>query len=519
MDTVTEKLTSVTMVGILLMSALTLVAFTGPGMAQTANAGNAAGNTAVSFSDQSTDGTAVTVDSVNVSEGGFVAIHNESLFDGDAVGSVVGVSGYLEPGLHENVTVTLFDVPGASFDEDELTESQNLIAMPHRDTDGDETYGFVATDGTADGPYLDAGQAVTDSANVTVVGQTTSESFTVRDLSVPMVVERGSNQTVNATVTNPNNVVETQTVTFRVDGDVAAREQVTLGPDESTTVDYPLNTTVAEGTYFLGVYTQTRGQPAQVRIVEEIESFGVANLSAPASATAGDTVSVNATITNPNAFALAQSVEFRFSGNQLAERTVTLAANDSTEVSFSADTAGIEPGSYIHSVFTVARGQSALITLTTTSPTTTESATVSVSDQSTDGETVTVDSVNVSEGGFVAIHNESLFDGDAVGSVVGVSDYLEPGLHENVTIGLFDVPGASFDEDELTENQSLIAMPHLDTDGDETYGFVATDGAADGPYLDAGQAVTDSANVTVSDDSQGTSLPLPDNESTATGTS
>ncbi|MFC6975125.1 hypothetical protein ACFQL1_11365 [Halomicroarcula sp. GCM10025709] len=352
MDTATEKLTTITVVAILTLSTLTAVAFVGPGAAQVGNVGNA-GNAAVSFADQTTDGTTVTVESVNVSEGGFVAIHNESLLDGDAVGSVVGVSEYLAPGNYTNVTVTLFDVPGASFNETELTENQTLIAMPHLDTDGNETYDFVSSDGAVDGPYVDdAGQPITDSANVTVAAGVSGESFTVSDLNVPTVVRQGSSEVVNAVVTNPNDVTDTQRVTFRFQGDVVSREQVTLGPGESTTVRYSLNTSVAEGTYFLGIYTRTRGQPAQVMIVDEVQSFGVTDLSAPATATVGETITVNATITNPNPFATDQLVEFRFQGDRLAEQNVTLPANDSTEVTFTADTTGIEPGTYIHSVFT-----------------------------------------------------------------------------------------------------------------------------------------------------------------------
>ena len=508
MDTATQKLTTITVVAVLTLSTLTAVAFVGPSAAQVGNAGNAA----VSFADQPTDGTTVTVESVNVSEGGFVAIHNESLLDGDAVGSVVGVSEYLEPGNYTDVTVTLFDVPGATFDETALTENQTLIAMPHRDTDGNETYDFVSTGGSADGPYLDdAGQPVTDSANVTVVEATTGESFTVDDLTVPAIVQRGTTQSVNATVTNPNDVTDTQPVTVRFQGDVIARQDVTLGPGESTTVTTPLNTSVAEGTYFLGVYTRTRGQPTQVLIVDEVESFGVASLSAPATATVGETITVNATVTNPNPFAIEQLVEFRFQGDRLAEQTVSLPANGSTEVTFSADTTGIGSGTYIHSVFTEGSGQSALISLSeaTPPPTDNDTATVAFADQESNGTTVTVESVNVSEGGFVAIHNESLLDGDAVGSVVGVSEYLEPGNYTDVTVTLFDVPGAAFEEDELEANETLIAMPHRDTNANEQYDFVSTGGSADGPYLDDGQPVTDSANITVEDDNNGEGPPSP----------
>jgi hypothetical protein len=44
--------------------------------------------------------------------------------------------------------------------------------MAHRDTNGNETYDFVTSGGAADGPYTDAGSAVTDSASITVTETT-----------------------------------------------------------------------------------------------------------------------------------------------------------------------------------------------------------------------------------------------------------------------------------------------------------------------------------------------------------
>ncbi|MFB6229382.1 MAG: PGF-CTERM sorting domain-containing protein, partial [Halobacteriales archaeon] len=228
----------------------------------------------VTFSDQTRDGTTVTVDSVRMDEGGFVTMHDSSLLDGDAVGSVVGFSEYLAPGSYENVIVEL---------DEQLTETQQLIAMPHRDSNDNQTYDFV--DESGDPPYTEGGSAVTDAGEVTVV-------------------------------------------------------------------------------------------------------------AAPAS--------------------------------------------------------------------------------------------VTFSDQTRDGTTVTVDSVRMDEGGFVTMHDSSLLDGDAVGSVVGFSEYLAPGSYENVIVEL---------DEQLTETQQLIAMPHRDSNDNQTYDFV--DGSGDPPYTEGGSAVTDAGAVTI----------------------
>ncbi|GAA0507038.1 hypothetical protein SAMN04488066_101257 [Halorubrum aquaticum] len=326
-----------------------------------------AGNDAtVAFSDQTTDGTSVTVDSVNTSDGGFVVIHDDSLLDGEVTGSVIGVSEYLEPGENENVTVTLFDgVPGATFDRTELTENETLIAMPHRDTNGNETYDFVASDGSEDGPYAADGSAITDSANVTVeTAETTGESFVVADLTASEVVERGDTLNVSATVENPNDEADTQTVEYRFDGNVSARERVSLDAGESTDFTASVDTSeVASDAYIHGVYTREDGQPAQVLIVDEIVSFEISDLTAPDSATAGDDVTVSATVSNPNEFAHEQPVQFRFDGDLVETRNVELDGETSTDVQFEIATDGTPAGMYIHSVFSNDFGQDAIITI------------------------------------------------------------------------------------------------------------------------------------------------------------
>ena len=99
-------------------------------------------------------------------------------------------------------------------------------------------------------------------------------------------------------------------------------------------------------------------------------------------------------------------------------------------------------------------------------------ASVSISNQSSDGSTVTVDSATLSQGGFVTIHDGTLLDGEVIGSVRGTSEYLGPGTHSGVEVEIDEVPGGE---------DTLIAMPHRDTNDNEQYDFVDEEGAADGP--------------------------------------
>ncbi|WP_049928123.1 DUF7282 domain-containing protein [Halopiger goleimassiliensis] len=108
-------------------------------------------------------------------------------------------------------------------------------------------------------------------------------------------------------------------------------------------------------------------------------------------------------------------------------------------------------------------------------------ASITFPDQDGEGTNVTVEEVTLSDGGFVV-----LSDGD---EVLTVSEYLEAGPHENVTI-------------EKAENGpdlrgTITATVHQDTDDDETYAYEQTDGEEDRPYLEDGYPVSDTATVTI----------------------
>ena len=94
-----------------------------------------------------------------------------------------------------------------------------------------------------------------------------------------------------------------------------------------------------------------------------------------------------------------------------------------------------------------------------------QDATVTFDDQvSADGRTVTVASTFLPRDGYIAIHDSTLLDGNTLGSVIGVSEYLPAGTYSDVPVSLFDVPGKDFPADTmLMESQTLFAMPHEET--------------------------------------------------------
>jgi flagellar protein FlaJ len=94
----------------------------------------------------SVEGGQLTVDSASVSTGGFVVVHAQ-----DANGTVLGTSGYLEPGSHSDVRVTLNEQP---------PDGQPLVLVAHLDTNenGRLDYDFENPSET-DRPYAASGQS------------------------------------------------------------------------------------------------------------------------------------------------------------------------------------------------------------------------------------------------------------------------------------------------------------------------------------------------------------------------
>ena len=105
--------------------------------------------------------TANNVDTVDVEgtymeDGGFIALHEES-----PSGDIIGVSDKLNPGFHGNVDpieITL---------DSQLSDTTNIVAMPHRDDPDDGQFTFVDPSG-GDPPYTRGGSSVpvVDSASV-----------------------------------------------------------------------------------------------------------------------------------------------------------------------------------------------------------------------------------------------------------------------------------------------------------------------------------------------------------------
>jgi PGF-CTERM protein len=451
----------------------------------------------------------VVVDRVELSEGGFVTIHDATVTEGAVFDSIRGTSQYLEAGVHENVRVTL---------DEPLTENTTLVPMAHVDSDGDETYTFEESEGGADGPYTANGSAVVDTAAVTI-GTEATVSFANQSTGGERVVvdevflpEGGFVTVHDATVTEGavfDSIRGTSTYLApgtHEDVEVVLEEPVT---EDTTLVPMAHKDTDGDMEYTFeeseggadGPYTADGGAVVDTGTVTLGASVSMADQVSDGRTVVVEDVDLAeggfVTIHDSSLFAGAvfESVlgtseyleaghheEVTITLDQPVRSTQTLVPmahmdSDGDETYTFAESEGEADGPYTYdggAVVDTARVQ--------------VGAFVSMSDQETDGTTVVVDSVTLQDGGFVTVHDATVTEGAVFESIRGTSAYLGPGTHENVEITL-DAP--------LEEDTTLVPMAHYDTDGDETYTFAESEGAADGPYVYFGGAVVDTASATV----------------------
>jgi membrane-bound metal-dependent hydrolase YbcI (DUF457 family) len=104
-----------------------------------------------------------------------------------------------------------------------------------------------------------------------------------------------------------------------------------------------------------------------------------------------------------------------------------------------------------------------------------QAASVALANQTLDDGTLTVERARLPDGGFLVVHNESYRqNGDPLTSVVAASKYLEPGNYTNVQLDISPIY--------LTRTQVVTVRPARDTNGNQRYNFVRSDGFQDVAY-------------------------------------
>ena len=183
------------------------------------------------------------IDSVTLSEGGFVAVQNTS---GASPGEVRGVSTYLGPGTHEDIEVTL---------DDQVTGDTTLYAQAYTDSNADRTFDYPP-DGEVDGPYRNTDDNVIGSDSA----------------AIPYDPDAGSTPTVTPTPTPTATPSGTPTPTVATPTQTVTPTPTTSGTPADTATPTPTETvtaTVGEGSEVGDENTDT---PASAPPGEETET-------------------------------------------------------------------------------------------------------------------------------------------------------------------------------------------------------------------------------------------------------
>jgi len=220
-------------------------------------AGRDAASAGVRFPEQSSGATSVVVDSVRLADGGFVAV-----YDGTAAvapRNVRGVSPYLDAGVHRTVVI--------EFDDPLFEPPDTMVAVPHRDTTGTETFAFVETDGRADRPYVDrAGDPASDTAQLTI--RRIDQPAEIRVVEpAEAAVRVGETVTVRVEVENAGDQPQRFEVCLTVGGWTEATKAVDLRSGDRETVSFEIETVDRDpGEYDLRVVTSSDEYTDTLRI-------------------------------------------------------------------------------------------------------------------------------------------------------------------------------------------------------------------------------------------------------------
>ncbi|WP_256685103.1 DUF7282 domain-containing protein [Halococcus qingdaonensis] len=134
---------------------------------------------------------------------------------------------------------------------------------------------------------------------------------------------------------------------------------------------------------------------------------------------------------------------------------------------------------------------------------------VTFDDQNSSGESVLISSATLPEKGFVAIY-DSTRSGNETNQVVGASYPLSAGTSDNIRVQL---------DEPVNGSTSLTAVVHTDSNGNDQFDFVSSNGQQDPPITQGDRRVVDIAQVTVEDaGSTGAATDSAGNDSAATDT-
>ncbi|EMA47814.1 hypothetical protein C450_20886 [Halococcus salifodinae DSM 8989] len=382
-------------------------------------------NGSVQINDTRTNQTQVVLESVTLPQNGYIVAQtgNDS---GNQSGTVVGHTQYVRNGTFENVILELNETADAS---------SKLSVTLYNDSTGDET--LNVTGGIADTPYRTAnGTPVRDSVQL---GANGSESI-------------GQNR--NATTTNAT---------------------VELDSTNNTTAT---NVTITEATLpdggFVALHGEGFNQSGTLRGTEIAASGYLTpgthrNLTLPVEQ--GVPGSSNVSRLNDTRANLSLVAYRDTDNNAQFGYTASKGRNDTPYET--------SDGGPVSDTGTVVLESNVERVNQQSQP---AAATFSFADQQVqqrDGNaSVVVRNVSLAEGGFIGIHTADFLPPtrQPIDSGLGHSQYLTAGNHSNIIVRL--PPGS------LAGNQTLVAVPYLDTNGNQRYDYTRSGGETDYAYIE-----------------------------------
>ena len=238
--------------------------------------------------------------------------------------------------------------------------------------DGDEyTVEFAVLD-----PLLTDADTDDDAEDIEDAVESVDATFGAEEAEIdfdsdPVEVENAEDQTISGTT----NVAPGTEVDIRVRSDDSEANFIKDADDNIVTTDGTFSGTFdfSEESVDDTFTVETRNTPAStegeadgivVDSIGEVATFVVSDLQPQeATATAGDSVTVSATIENTGNAEATQSVALTLDGEELDSQDVTLEAGGSTTVEFTADTSGLDAGDYEHGIATEDDEQTGTLTI------------------------------------------------------------------------------------------------------------------------------------------------------------
>lgn len=111
---------------------------------------------------------------------------------------------------------------------------------------------------------------------------------------------------------------------------------------------------------------------------------------------------------------------------------------------------------------------------------------ITFDDQESSGESIFIKSATLPQQGFVVIY-DSTQSGNETNQIVGASYPLSPGTSENIRIQL---------DEPLNGSKSLTAVIHTDSNGNDQFDYVSSNGQQDPPLTQGDRRIVDIAQVT-----------------------